>query len=173
MIPKKLVKEFNALLESKELTIFCGESITAGLLTSTIASVRGASAVLVGGIVTYDKRVKTAVLGVSKDTLEKYSAESQETTTAMCYGLEKCYPGVGIYVAITGTASTSVNVYEPGAPAGHVFISILYNGLHEKHADLSGSKAKDKRNSVREESVKLIFQEIKKLIMSSKKENVN
>ena len=170
MIPKKLAKTFNALLKKEKLTIFCGESITAGLLASTIAAIPGASAILAGSIVTYDKRVKTAVLGVDKDILEKYTAESQETTTAMCYGLEQCFPDAGIYVAVTGTASASVNTYEVGAPVGHVFIAILYNGLHEIYANLSAGNAKDKRNAVREETVKLIFQEITKLILAKKPE---
>jgi len=168
MISKKLVKKFNTLLKKENLKIFCGESITAGLLASTIASVPGASSVLAGSIVTYDKRVKTAVLGVDKDILARYTAESQETTTAMCYGLEQCFPDAGLYVAVTGTASASVNSYEVGAPIGHVFIAILYKGLYEFHTNLSAGKARDKRNAIREEAVKLIIQEITNLIQSKK-----
>ncbi|MET3982004.1 nicotinamide-nucleotide amidase [Mucilaginibacter sp. UYP25] len=170
MVPKLLVKKFNALLEKEKLTIFCGESITAGLLASTLASVRGASAVLAGSIVTYDERVKTAVLKVGKDILQRYTAESQETTTAMCYGLQKCFPGAGIYVAVTGTASASVNDYREGAPVGRVFITILYNGVHQIQANLTAGNAKDERNAIREEAVKRVLHEITELLLLKKVE---
>lgn len=47
------LKEFKNTLEEKKLTIVCAESMTAGLLASTIASVSGASSILIGSIVTY------------------------------------------------------------------------------------------------------------------------
>ncbi|MBE9660925.1 CinA family protein [Mucilaginibacter myungsuensis] len=73
-------------------TIFCAESITAGLLASSIASIGGASGVLKGGVVTYNRHVKTKILGVSGELIDDLTAESQETTNAMCQGIRDLYP---------------------------------------------------------------------------------
>lgn len=70
------VEKFNSLLTRKKLTIVCAESITAGLLSSTIASISGASEILIGSIVTYSRNLKTSVLGVDTRIIDKHTAES-------------------------------------------------------------------------------------------------
>lgn len=45
-------KKFRELLKKNGLTIVAAESITAGLFASTLASVKGASAILKGSVVT-------------------------------------------------------------------------------------------------------------------------
>ena len=46
-------KQLVSLCTENHLTISSCESLTAGLFTSTIASIPGASAILKGGLVTY------------------------------------------------------------------------------------------------------------------------
>ena len=67
-----LIENFNQVLKEKELTIAFAESITAGMLCSSIASVSGASSILKGGLVTYDEKLKTKLLRVQESTLEKF-----------------------------------------------------------------------------------------------------
>src|SRR5690625_7352608 len=72
-----------AQLTQKSLTIATAESLTAGMLSSTIADVPGASAVLQGGIVAYDNTVKHRLLDVSADNLPARGAVAAETARQM------------------------------------------------------------------------------------------
>lgn len=165
MISQQKVKEFNERLAEKNLTIFCAESITAGLLSSTIASVSGASKVLAGSIITYDERVKTSILGVSQELLKEHTAESKEVTNAMCEGLQKCFPGVDIYVAVTGVASQPVTDYKIIRAVGQIYVSVRYEQeLHEFEDVIATDSKKDQRNAIREKSVCYIMDKIMQLI---------
>jgi PncC family amidohydrolase len=168
MVSLQIVQDFNNKLKAKNLTIFCGESITAGLLASTIASVPGASAVLKGSVVTYDANVKIQILGVSAELIKQHTAESQETTTAMCYGLKKVYPDASIHVAVTGVASTPVNDYVVNKKEGQVYVSILYNEFMSEFENLiDPGNSGDKRNSIRNKTVEFIFEKIEQVISST------
>ena len=57
-----------ALLARGE-TVAAAESLTAGLLCATLATVPGASATLRGGVVVYATELKTALAGVPADLL--------------------------------------------------------------------------------------------------------
>ncbi len=57
--------------KNKHLTIGSCESFTAGLFCAKLAEISGASAVLKGGIVTYATDIKTNVVGVSSEVVEK------------------------------------------------------------------------------------------------------
>ncbi|WP_343532634.1 nicotinamide-nucleotide amidohydrolase family protein [Pedobacter sp.] len=156
---------FNNELKSKGLTIIAAESITAGLLASTIASVSGASAVLKGSIVTYSENLKMNLLDVNPLTLGSYTAESRQTTDEMCLGLKKLYPEVSIHVAITGVASTPVDDnYKIINPVGQVFLSILYAGkLYRFEQKIEGDEV-DQRNSIRANTVIYILEKVLEII---------
>ena len=62
----QVVRQFT----EKGLTLGTAESLTAGLIAATVADVSGASAVLMGGVVSYDPRVKHEVLGVSQEVID-------------------------------------------------------------------------------------------------------
>ena len=51
------------------VTVSTAESLTAGMIASTLPISRGASAVLRGGAVTYCDEIKHRVLGVEQETL--------------------------------------------------------------------------------------------------------
>lgn len=156
-------EEFKNILEEKKLTIVCAESITAGLLASTIASVPGASSILVGSIVTYSPEFKKKVLGVNADTITNHSAESIETTNEMTVGLKKLYPEANIFVSITGVASLSTNSYgiDSKNEVGQIYVSIDYkNQNFEKKTILEGGE----RNKIREQAVEYILDLILEII---------
>ena len=169
---------FNQKLKEKKLTIVCAESITAGLLASTIASIPGASDVLIGSIVTYSRKLKTSVLNVDPRIIDFNTAESIQTTTEMAYGLLKIYPSADIFVAVTGVASSSVNNYENDKPVGQIFISVYYkNKINETDPKISKEEIKvladiairnniikSERNIIREITVEKIFDFILKII---------
>ena len=57
--------------ESRGLTVAVAESLTGGKVVSTLVSVPGASAVVVGGVVAYATRIKAQVLGVDARRLDQ------------------------------------------------------------------------------------------------------
>lgn len=119
----KKLQKLILTLQEKKVTLAFAESMTAGKLINEFSKCKGASDVLLGGIVTYKPEMKIEHLSVSKDTLKKYTAESRQVTTEMVKGL-KSLINPDIAVAVTGLASKGGSESEE-KPVGTVFISIL------------------------------------------------
>src|SRR5580700_10496624 len=77
------------ILRQAHATLSVAESCTGGLLAERITSVPGSSDYFVGGFVTYNKRMKTELLGVSEAALEAAGAVSKETAEAMAMGARR------------------------------------------------------------------------------------
>ena len=78
----------NLLKERNEKVSTC-ESITGGLIASSIIDISGASEVIEESYITYSDKIKEKILNVSRETLEKYSAVSVECANEMVEGLYK------------------------------------------------------------------------------------
>ena len=89
------------LLTERGLTFAAAESCTGGLIAKRITDLPGASAVFLGGVVSYTNGVKARVLGVPEETLEKFGAVSRETALAMADGVRKL-TGADLAVSVTG-----------------------------------------------------------------------
>lgn len=115
-----LQKAVVALLQEKGLKIATAESCTAGLLSTRITEVPGASAVFECGIAAYSKEIKHNVLGVAEAVLEEHGAVSPETACAMALGARRV-GGAKLGVGITGVAGP-----EPSEdkPVGTVFVAL-------------------------------------------------
>lgn len=74
-------------LLSEKMPIAFAESLTGGMLTSQLVDIPGASAVLDSGIVAYSNEAKQELLGVKKETLDKYGAVSGKVALEMANGL--------------------------------------------------------------------------------------
>jgi len=109
-----------AQLTQKSLTIATAESLTAGMLSSTIADVPGASAVLQGGIVAYNNTVKHRLLDVSADILAARGAVDAETAREMARGARKRFNS-DLGIATTGVAGPDPS---EGKAVGIVFIAL-------------------------------------------------
>jgi nicotinamide-nucleotide amidase len=172
------VIEFNKTLSEKGLTIVCAESITAGLLASTIASISGASNVLKGSIVTYSRELKSTILDVHPKIVDDYTAESMETTVEMAYGLHKVYPAADIFVAVTGAASPSNDHYKIKTEVGQIYVAVYHKNkmntldkiIDKKEIKLAIERASKnnviitERNVIREITVQNIFDFILSII---------
>lgn len=157
-IDKHLIANFNAVLEEKEVMIACAESMTGGLLASTICSASGALSVLKGSIVSYNNDVKIHVLKVSPAVIKQYSAESPQTTDAMCEGLRVLYPLATLYVAITGIAEEAPLCDKQ---EGQIYVTIWYRGKTVRYAHvLVPQNEKDHRNAIRTQAVEYILDKI-------------
>src|SRR5699024_9954077 len=109
-----------AQLRKRNLTVATAESLTAGMLSSTLAEVSGASAVLHGGVVAYNNAIKHRLLGVSADTLAARGAVDAETAKQMARGArERLNADLGI--ATTGVAGPDPS---EGKAVGSVFIAL-------------------------------------------------
>ena len=107
------------LLTEKGLTFAAAESCTGGLIAKRITDLPGASAVFLGGVVSYTNGVKAKVLGVPEETLEKHGAVSRETALAMAAGVRKL-TGADLAVSVTGLCGPTGD--DRGTPVGTGYV---------------------------------------------------
>ena len=100
-------------------TLATAESLTGGGIGASLTSVSGSSAVYKGGIISYTNEIKEKVLGVRKETLDKFGAVSSPVAEEMVSGVRKLL-GADIAVSVTGLAGPGADDY--GNPVGTVFI---------------------------------------------------
>lgn len=109
------------LLKEKGKKLATAESCTGGLLSKRITDVSGASAVFEMGCVTYANSVKEQLLGVSRETLERFGAVSPETAGEMAQGIVRL-SGADLGIGITGVAGPLGATAEK--PVGLVYIAL-------------------------------------------------
>lgn len=120
-LPEALGKQ----LKAKGLTISFAESCTGGLASSMVTDIPGSSEYLMGSVVSYTNQVKHQVLGVSQDTLERYTAVSEETCREMAEGIRRLM-GTDLGVSITGIAG-------PGGGTPEKPVGLVYVGVSDKN----------------------------------------
>ena len=91
------------LLRERKLHISTAESCTGGMIATSLTAISGSSDVVNGGVVSYTNEVKHNVLGVKTETLEKFSAVSEECTKEMAEGVAKLLHSE-ISVSVSGYA---------------------------------------------------------------------
>lgn len=91
------------LLLKNNMTISFAESCTGGMLASTLINVSGSSNVINESYVTYSEKAKMKILGVSKETLNKYTVYSSEVAEEMAEGLKKV-THANVCASVTGKA---------------------------------------------------------------------
>lgn len=115
-----LAREVVARAAASGTTLATAESLTAGLVASTLASVPGVSAVLRGGVVSYADAVKAHLLGVDPGVLADLGAVSAPVAVAMAEGARTAL-GADLAVSTTGVAGPGP---ADGVPAGRVFVAV-------------------------------------------------
>jgi competence/damage-inducible protein CinA-like protein len=108
------------LLRDRHATLSVAESVTGGMLAQRITSVAGSSDYFVGGFLTYSNRMKTDLLGVPAELIERHTAVSEEIACAMAEGA-RAKTGSDYALATTGEAGPESST---GAPVGTVFLGI-------------------------------------------------
>ena len=111
--------------EACGLTIAVAESCTAGALAAALSKAPGAGTQFHGGVVSYTKEAKNAVLGVPMPMLRDKTAVCAEVAEAMAAGALKLFPA-DIAVAITGVAGPDPD--EDGNPVGLVYCAAARRG---------------------------------------------
>ena len=114
---KKLLEAF----KEKGLTLGSVESMTGGLFSAKFTEIPGSSAVFKGGIVTYSVEEKIKLVGVKKETIDKYGVVSEEVAKEMAE-LGRKVLNVDVCVSVTGNAGPTC---EPGGkPAGCFYVAV-------------------------------------------------
>ena len=142
-----------------KLTLALAESCTCGLVAAQLAPAEGISDVLLGSVVTYHALAKQQLLGVSPETIELYSAESQQTTNEMVMGLHRHLPQADVCVAVTGLCGPGPSA-TPDKPVGTVFVTIFI----DKHMHEFRTQFKGDANSMRQQAADFIYQHLTDLL---------
>lgn len=101
--------------------IASAESCTGGNIAHSITAIAGCSDVYFGTVVSYANKVKTGVLGVKSELIERYGAVSREVVTAMAEGVARLM-GVECAVATSGIAGPGGGSEEK--PVGTVWTAV-------------------------------------------------
>lgn len=137
------------MLTERGLTLAIAESLTGGLLTSAIVDVPGAAAVLRGGVVAYDTRLKHTLLGVDSGLLASVGAVDPRVAVAMARGVRavtELDTATSIGLATTGVAGPDA---QDGKPPGTVHLGISSDaGDSSRSLTLSGSRAEIRGRTV-------------------------
>jgi nicotinamide-nucleotide amidase len=138
--PTTLIEKSAKMLISKKLSLAFAESATAGRASAAFSLACDAGKFLKGGLVCYDTALKSEVLEVPQELLDKYTPESMEVTQAIARGLAKLIQA-DIHIGITGLPCAGGSE-TPEKPVGTMFIfatlhgeqlfaeRILFNGTH-------------------------------------------
>ncbi|WP_346860231.1 competence/damage-inducible protein A [uncultured Draconibacterium sp.] len=106
-------------LQGKKLAV--AESCTGGYISHLITSVSGSSDYYNGSVTSYSNQIKESVLGVSKESLEKFGAVSEQVATEMVQGVKRVM-NADYAIATTGIAGPTGGTEDK--PVGTVWIAV-------------------------------------------------
>ena len=133
------------LLRERGLTLSLAESCTGGLVSHRITNVPGSSEYFRGGVVAYSNDVKESTLGVSRGTLCRCGAVSEQTAREMAEGVRGLL-GAEVGLAITGVAGPGGGTAEK--PVGLVFVAVaMPGGVQAERFLREGDRAQNKASS--------------------------
>lgn len=150
------------LLSKYELKVTTAESCTGGLLAGRLINVPGISDNFKEGFITYSNKAKRKILDVSKSTLKKYGAVSEQTAKEMAMG--------GVFatdsdacVAVTGLAGPDGGTED--APVGLVYIACYIN----ERVKVEKFQFKGDRQKVRDQAVVKALDLLRRCIIANYK----
>jgi nicotinamide-nucleotide amidase len=133
----RLAADAIELLIADGRTVAVAESLTGGMLAAALTGIPGASAAFRGGVVAYATDLKTALLGVPADLLNRRGAVDPDVAAAMAHGARHRLS------ATVGVSTTGVAGPDPadGQAVGTVHIAVCGEGQTVRRAlALSGSR---------------------------------
>ncbi|MFN0089905.1 MAG: nicotinamide-nucleotide amidohydrolase family protein [Acidimicrobiales bacterium] len=127
------------LLHERRLSLAAAESVTGGLVTARLTTVRHSSEVFRGGVIAYQPQVKYDLLGVAHGPVV-----TAEAAVTMAEGVAKLL-GADVGLATTGVAGPDpLEGIEPGT----VFVAVaLPDGSHSAMVRLPGDRERVRQYS--------------------------
>jgi len=113
-------------LRARGAKVAVAESCSGGLVGHRLTEVPGCSAYFVADYVCYTNAAKIDVLGVSRETLDRHGAVSEETAREMAEGARR-RSGADVAVATTGIAGPDGGT--PERPVGTVCFALSAEGI--------------------------------------------
>ncbi len=150
------------LIRRKQSIVFA-ESCTGGLLSSTITSIPGSSAVFNGSVVAYSNAIKNSLLNVSMDLLDKYGAVSDQVVEAMAIGAKRNL-NANWAIATSGIAGPSGATKEK--PVGLIHFAIA--GPDKTYKFKKKYNSIRNRNEIQRLSVNDCLNNIRLILLSTK-----
>ena len=114
-----LASVIGTMLQTRKQTLGVMESLTGGLLASTITDFNGSSKHFLGGIVTYSTAMKVQ-MGVPQGTVDRYGVISEETARAMAHAVRERI-GADFGIGVTGVAGPDK---QEDQPVGTIYIAV-------------------------------------------------
>ncbi len=147
------------ILQNTNYTVATAESCTAGMISSFITDIPGASRYFTGGCVTYSNAFKSRFVGVNSNTLNNFGAVSSEVATQMAVGvLNNSQADFGL--AVTGIAGPQGGSKDK--PVGLVYISVASrNNVITKKKIFKGN-----RKIIRHKTAKFALLLLREFILS-------
>ena len=148
---KETCKKIVEKLKEQNRTIAFMESCTGGFLANSITNISGASDVLKVSLVTYSSEYKIK-FGVDKNTIEKYTVYSQETSKEMAQNASR-FACSNIGVGITGELGNTINK-EP-----KVYYTIYIKDTN-KYINKVAKPLEKEREEMKKEIATMVFEDI-------------
>ena len=109
------------LFTERGLTVATAESCTGGMIGQRITAIPGASAVYLGGCITYTNDMKIRLLGVNPATIDAHTEVSAETASEMAAGVRERL-GADVGLSTTGYAGPGGGTEQN--PVGTVYVAV-------------------------------------------------
>lgn len=148
------------ILKSRKQTLSSAESCTGGTIAKMITSIPGCSAIYKGTVVSYSTEVKENVLGISQETIDKYTVVSREVVEQMAIGVRKLL-NTNFAIATTGIAGPDGGTEKN--PVGTVWIAVATpKGVLSKHYNFG----KNRNNNIQRASI-TAFEMLRQWLMNN------
>lgn len=137
--PLALARGVLGMLAEFGQTLATAESLTGGLVASTLVSVPGASAVFRGGLVVYATELKARLAGVSEALLDAVGPVHPDVAVALAVGARRnCSATWGL-----GTTGVAGPDSQDGHPVGTVYVGVAgpRGRSAVRHLTLAGDRA--------------------------------
>lgn len=144
--PLELARKTGNALLAAGLKLVTAESCTGGMIAEWVTRIPGSSDWFERSLVTYSNESKEELLGVSKATLDKYGAVSEETAAEMAMGALNA-SHADIAVAVTGIAGPDGGTR--AKPVGTVCLAWAVQGgyVYSVRVQLDGDRQAIRRQS--------------------------
>lgn len=149
-----LVRRILLELGRRKETLAVAESLTGGLLSSSVVDVPGASASYIGGAVTYATRTKHSVLGVDAELLERCGPVCSDVAREMATGASVRFDSDWA-LATTGVAGPDDT---SDGLAGTVYVAVAGPEV----TDVTAHRFAGDRRQVREQAVWIALELLRK-----------
>lgn len=154
---ENLAQTLVSLLYRNGLNIAVAESLTGGMICSSIIDVPGSSEVFYEGVVTYSNGAKIDRLNVGEDTLFEFGAVSEETAIEMANGLIS--DSVAMALSSTGIAGPSGG--SETKPVGLVYLAIVSENATESHSYIFDGSRNEIREKAKDKALFLAIEHIR------------